>query len=82
MPVELIMCRLCSRSRPEFLRAIAQLSADYPDDLLIRELECMAACDDVPAVMLETDYFPRIPPCELIALVRRYMGDRLPAGKP
>ncbi|HMQ30460.1 MAG TPA: NAD(P)H-dependent oxidoreductase subunit E [Chloroflexaceae bacterium] len=82
MPVQLIMCRLCSRSRPEFLQAIAQLSADHPDDLLVEELECMAACDDVPAVMIETDYFPQVHPCELIALVRRYMGDRLPAHKP
>jgi hypothetical protein len=29
----------------------------------------MAACDDVPAIMIETDYYPRVPPCELIRLV-------------
>jgi NADH:ubiquinone oxidoreductase subunit E len=65
------MCRLCTRSRPEFVCAVAQLAADFPEALQIVELECMAACDDVPAVMLETDYYPQIAPRELQELVRR-----------
>jgi NADH:ubiquinone oxidoreductase subunit E len=70
MPLQLTMCRLCSQSRPEFLRAVAQLVALYPDDIELVELECMAACDDVPAVMIETDYHPQVAPQELIRLVR------------
>jgi NADH:ubiquinone oxidoreductase subunit E len=70
MSLQLTMCRLCTRSRPEFLRAVNQIAAAYPHDLLIVELECMAACDDVPAIMLETDYYPQISPQSLMALVR------------
>jgi NADH:ubiquinone oxidoreductase subunit E len=71
MPLQMTMCRLCTRSRPEFLCAVAELAADYPQELEIVELDCMAACDDVPAVMLEIDYYPQIAPCELRELVRR-----------
>lgn len=74
MPVQLSICRLCARSRPEFLQVIAQLVADHPGALRVEELECMAACDDVPAVMLGTDYYPRVSPCELIRLVRRRLA--------
>ncbi len=77
MPIEITLCRLCSRSRPAFLAALRQLAADYPDDLLIVELECMAACDDVPAVMIETDYFPQITPNELIAQIRAKVADQV-----
>jgi len=70
MPIQITCCRLCSRSRPAFLAALRQLAAEYPADLLVVELECMAACDDVPAVMIETDYVPQVTPTELIARVR------------
>lgn len=74
MPLQMTMCRLCTRSRPEFLCAVAQLAADFPEALEIVELECMAACDDVPAVMIETDYYPQVVPCELQAIVRRELA--------
>lgn len=59
------MCRFCARSRPEFCNTVARLASAHPEELLVVELECMAACDDVPAVMIETDYFPQVHPCEL-----------------
>ncbi|NTW00357.1 MAG: hypothetical protein HGA19_03510 [Oscillochloris sp.] len=71
MPLQLTMCRLCARSRPDFLRAVAQLVASYPGEIEVIELECMAACEDVPAVMIETDYHPQVAPQELIRLVRK-----------
>jgi NADH:ubiquinone oxidoreductase subunit E len=74
MPIQLTLCRLCSRSRPAFLAALRQLAADYPDDLIVVELECMAACDDVPAVMIETDYFPQVTPDELMDRIRARVG--------
>lgn len=70
MPLQMTMCQLCTRSRPEFHCAVARLAADYPQDLQIVELDCMAACDDVPAVMLETDYYPQVTAAELCELVR------------
>jgi NADH:ubiquinone oxidoreductase subunit E len=74
MPVQLTICRLCIGSRPNVLAAVAQLAARYPNDLLVVELDCMAACDDVPAVMLETDYFPQMTPCHLEHVVRERIG--------
>jgi len=34
----------------------------------------MAACDDVPAVMVETDYFPRISSYQLDCVVRQTLA--------
>lgn len=65
MPLCLTLCILCTKSRPEFARMVARLKQEHPDDLEVVELRCMAACDDVPAVMIETDYFPKIAPIEL-----------------
>lgn len=73
MTVRLTMCSLCTRSRPEFLRAISQIIAEYRDELIVIELECMAACDDVPAVMLDYDYHPQVSPSELPILVERLL---------
>jgi hypothetical protein len=77
MPVQLTLCRLCTRSRPEFCRAITQLISEHPDQLLVEELECIAACDDVPAIMLETDFYPKLPPCELIRLVEARLAESM-----
>jgi NADH:ubiquinone oxidoreductase subunit E len=74
MPVQLTICRLCIGSRPDVLEEVARLSAAFPDELLVVELDCMAACDDVPAVMVETDYFPQVSPCGLSAAVREQLS--------
>jgi hypothetical protein len=65
----LTFCRLCTQSRPEFTMMVEQLRSEYPELLEIVTLECMAACDDVPAIMLETDYYPQVNPLELRELV-------------
>jgi len=70
MPIQLTLCSLCTRSRPEIVRSIAQLIAEFPHDLAIVEVECMAACDEVPAVMIEYDFYPQVTPSELIQRVR------------
>jgi len=69
MPLQLTICRLCTRSRPEFQRAVTQLAQAYPGDIEVVELDCMAACDEVPAVMIEASYYPQMVPQELIRLV-------------
>jgi NADH:ubiquinone oxidoreductase subunit E len=71
------MCRLCTRSRPELLCAINQLAASYPNQIEIVELECMAACDDVPAVMIETNYYAHVAPQDLISRVRELLQAHL-----
>lgn len=69
MPIELTICRFCIGSRPDVRATITRLAASHPGDLVVVELECMAACDDVPAVMLDTDYFPQVSPHCLARLV-------------
>lgn len=64
MPLDLIFCRQCARSRPTFLATLKRLAATHPQDIRLVELDCMAACDDVPAAMIETEYFPRANPRE------------------
>ncbi|MGQ9480048.1 NAD(P)H-dependent oxidoreductase subunit E [Chloroflexus sp.] len=78
--IELTICRLCSRSRPDIWQTLSRLRTAYPGALCIVELDCMAACDDVPAVMLEYDYFPRVTPQQLIEIVesRLHMVTRSP----
>ena len=82
MSVQLTLCRLCIRSRPEFLRALANLAATYPDDLIVQELDCMAACDEVPAIMVETDFYPQVSPSDLVALVREHLAPPVADRKP
>ncbi|WP_298816036.1 NAD(P)H-dependent oxidoreductase subunit E [Chloroflexus sp.] len=67
--VELTVCRLCARSRPDIWQTLARLRAAHPGELQIVELDCMAACDDVPAIMIDYDYYPRITPQQLIQLI-------------
>lgn len=74
MPVTLTFCRLCARSRPDFLQAINRLVDAHPDDLVVEELECMAACDDVPAIMIDTDYIPQARPSDLVESIERHLG--------
>lgn len=80
MPVQLTMCRLCAQSRPEFLQTIARLAAAHPDALVVEELECMAACDDVPAIMLETDYHPQLSPTELSRIIELRLREPMTEG--
>ncbi|OAN37102.1 hypothetical protein A6A03_05520 [Chloroflexus islandicus] len=67
--VELTVCRLCARSRPDIWQTLARLRTAHPNELHIVELDCMAACDDVPAIMIEYDYYPRVTPQQLIELI-------------
>jgi NADH:ubiquinone oxidoreductase subunit E len=74
MPLQLTMCRLCSLSRPEFRRTVDRLTTEYRAELEVVELECMAACDDVPAVMIECDYYPQVSPSDLVSLLRKELS--------
>lgn len=78
--LELTLCKFCARSRPDFLRALAQLQAAYPHDIVVEELDCMAACDDVPAIMVDTEFYPRCTPRELINAVQRRLQSQSAAA--
>lgn len=65
MPLRLTLCNLCAQSRPEILQMVECLLREHSGVVQVISLNCMAACDDAPAVMIETDYFPRITPQEL-----------------
>lgn len=73
MPLHLTICRVCTRNRPEMLRAVNQLATSYPKEIEIIELDCMAACDDIPAIMIETSYYAHVAPQELINRIREML---------
>lgn len=69
MSLELTLCRRCTGRRPDFRTAVTRLCARYGPALELTELDCMAACDDEPAVMLGFEYHPRLSAEELEARV-------------
>nr|WP_044199475.1 NAD(P)H-dependent oxidoreductase subunit E [Oscillochloris trichoides] len=75
MPLQLTLCRLCARSRPDFLRMVNQLAAEYPGKIEVIELDCMAACDDAPSVMVATKYYAHVAPQQLAAMVHEQMEE-------
>jgi hypothetical protein len=74
MALYVTLCRTCTRSRPELSRMVSQLIGAYAHELVIVELECMAACDDMPALMLDAEYFPEITAEELERAVCERLG--------
>ena len=75
MALQLIICSSCIRSQPDMQHAIEELQAELGDQLDITRLDCMAACDDVPAVMIEYAYCPRLSPSGLRRRVIDAIGD-------
>ncbi len=55
------------------LRAINQITTSYPNEIEIIELDCMAACDDIPAIMIETKYYAHVAPQDLISRIREML---------
>lgn len=75
MPLQLTLCRVCTRSRPDFLRTIAQLRAENPGQIEVVELDCMAACDEMPALLVSTQYYAHIGPQDLVRIVREQLRE-------
>ncbi len=65
MTILLTICSYCAQSRPDFLRTVDKLKHEFAENLRVNAVDCMAACDDAPAVMVEYDYIPRVSPEEL-----------------
>ena len=74
MALQLIICSSCLSTQPDMQRAIEELQAELGDQIDIMRLECMAACNDVPAVMIELAYCPRLSPSSLRHQVMAAIG--------
>lgn len=70
MPLTLTVCAVCTASLAPFATVICELLRTYEGQLAVVELNCMAACEDVPAVMIDYDYFPSITPEGLYARIK------------
>ncbi len=60
MPLYLTYCTNCTSDMPEFLNALEEIQQTYQDDLCVVEVDCMAACDTAPTVVLDDDILPRV----------------------
>ncbi len=70
MSIRLTYCSICTRRNSEFFRTISRLRQEHPNELVVVELNCMAACDDEPAVILGNDYLPHVSPADLRARIK------------
>ncbi len=57
------------------MHTLNQLKQEYPDDLRMVPLECMAACDEAPVAMVEYDFFSRIVPKEFYDYVKSRLAE-------
>jgi NADH:ubiquinone oxidoreductase subunit E len=60
MPIRVVFCGLCTPKHPDVYELLQQLRTTYNAGLEIVELECMAACDETPAVMIGQRYHPQM----------------------
>lgn len=74
MPLSLTLCAQCTGRNPDFNCVIARLRREYAENLQVVELNCIAACEDGPSVMLEYDYFGHITADELYRLVQEHFA--------
>lgn len=65
MALRLTCCGQCGACFSKLTSTIEQLQSEYRDDLRVVEVECMAACNEAPAVMLDYDFYPHVTPDEL-----------------
>lgn len=76
--LHLVYCQSCSENSLDFLRTVSKLGTEYPNDLCVVDLDCLAACDTPPSVMLEYDFFPAITPMELYQRVHEHIDGHQP----
>ena len=69
MIVRLTVCGSCLQRCPEIQLTIEDLQRLLGSELELNSLECMAACDDIPAAMIDYDYWPHISAAGLYARV-------------
>lgn len=55
---------------------VSQLQGEYPHELAVVPMSCIAACDASPAVILEYDFYPNITPTELYRRVHDQLDNQ------
>jgi len=65
MSVKLTCCRKCAANQPAIQDTIEQLQQEYPEDLRVVQVKCMAACRHAPSIMVDYDFYPNVTPQEL-----------------
>lgn len=65
MAVQITFCTTCAQALPRKYESIYRLQQEYPHDLHIRTVECMAACDAPPTVCIDGEYHLKLSPVEL-----------------
>ncbi len=73
MTLRLTYCVLCLQDHPSLIAFLHDLLHNHADQLCVVELNCMAACDDNPAVIIGVDYIPRITFTELEGRVQAHL---------
>jgi NADH:ubiquinone oxidoreductase subunit E len=74
MSVRLVLCGICTPNLPPVYETVRQLQREYSNDLIVVEVDCMAACDESPAVMLGHDYHPVVTAAQLRELVEQSLA--------
>lgn len=69
MSIKLILCGVCTPSQPDVYQLVEVLRQELAGEVVIEELECMAACDESPAVMIGHEYHPQVTAASLQQLV-------------
>jgi predicted metal-binding protein len=85
MTLHITYCLNCAQDAPTFLHTVSQLQQDHPDDLCVVGVPCMAACDDAPAITLESDQAPYAfdyCPCMTAPELERFIRRQLVAHEP
>ncbi len=73
MTLTLTYCVLCLHEHPALIAFLQDLLQNHADQLCVVELNCMAACDDNPAMIIGVDYIPRITLTELEGRVQAHL---------
>jgi NADH-quinone oxidoreductase subunit E len=74
--LQISYCGHCADFSPAFKRMMVKLQQEYPDQLRMTRLECMAACDRGPVMMIEYDYYDRVTPDRLYELVTSRLAEQ------
>jgi NADH:ubiquinone oxidoreductase subunit E len=57
------------------MHTLNKLKQEYPNELRMVPLECMAACDEAPVAMVEYDFFSRIVPQDFYEYVKTKLAE-------
>lgn len=77
--IELVYCSTCAQDLPSFLDGLYDLQAAHPEDVLMVDVACLAACDCQPTVMLGNDCLPQTTLADIFHQLQHNLGSVAPA---